>query len=344
MYARSARGVWNVAGSLWMRAPARSSVIWSCGDVGSINGGARHYWSFERVKRFTNAWGKCAGGSDRRENESVERWSQGLCTVAMSRKEDVSEETESKRGTHTASMVDLNDEDVKNIVQHSSVVRIRAHLDHLEAASISLEQFISLCGEHGLDLSQAKTTLRALHDAGVVLYLPEALSQDLRDRVILEPEKLLPVIGSVFPPSIELQMRSDLEQLQERLSSATSELSSLESRASRRATRVLSLGLVAVMIQTGVYAWLTWFETSWEVMEPICYFTTQGIMISTYIYFLYHRSEHSYRHMWKRSRDKYMRNVLRRQNSDLSWADVQHLRTAVENKQRLLAGVRQSRE
>uniref|UniRef100_A0A7S1TMD9 Calcium uniporter protein C-terminal domain-containing protein n=1 Tax=Erythrolobus australicus TaxID=1077150 RepID=A0A7S1TMD9_9RHOD len=240
--------------------------------------------------------------------------------------------------------VALGDDDVAAIVEHSAAVRIRAHLDTLEAASISLAMFESLCAEHGLSQEQARDMLRSMHRAGVVLYMPEALCEELRDRVILEPEKLLPLLGSAFPPSIELRLRSELRELDNQLTAVSTELSSLEDRASRRATMVLASGLVAIAAQTGVYAWLTWFETSWEVMEPVCYFTTQGVMIGTIIYFLRNGSEHSLRHMWTNYRDRFMKGMLQRRNIELSWADVQRLQAAVEKKQKLLAGVRLGRE
>ena len=47
-------------------------------------------------------------------------------------------------------------------------------------------------------------------------------------------------------------------------------------------------------IQFGCFARLTWFEYSWDIMEPVTYFATYGTLMLFYCYFLITRQEYTY--------------------------------------------------
>ena len=46
----------------------------------------------------------------------------------------------------------------------------------------------------------------------------------------------------------------------------------------------LGLGLMAV--QFGILARLTWWEYSWDIMEPVTYFVTYGTAVGVYAYYV----------------------------------------------------------
>jgi hypothetical protein len=56
--------------------------------------------------------------------------------------------------------------------------------------------------------------------------------------------------------------------------------------AERRATRVGWAGLAAMGVQTGVFARLTWWEYSWDIMEPVTYFATYSSVIACFAYYM----------------------------------------------------------
>jgi len=47
-------------------------------------------------------------------------------------------------------------------------------------------------------------------------------------------------------------------------------------------------------IQFGILARLTWWEYSWDIMEPVTYFVTYGTAIAGYAYFVMTRQEFLY--------------------------------------------------
>ena len=46
------------------------------------------------------------------------------------------------------------------------------------------------------------------------------------------------------------------------------------------------LGLGLMSLQAGILARLTWFEYSWDIVEPISYFVTYSAVIGVYAYFV----------------------------------------------------------
>lgn len=44
------------------------------------------------------------------------------------------------------------------------------------------------------------------------------------------------------------------------------------------------------VLQIVVFAYLTWWELSWDVMEPVAYFVSLTYSLVAYMYFLYTRS------------------------------------------------------
>uniref|UniRef100_A0A158P7Y2 Calcium uniporter protein n=1 Tax=Angiostrongylus cantonensis TaxID=6313 RepID=A0A158P7Y2_ANGCA len=90
-------------------------------------------------------------------------------------------------------------------------------------------------------------------------------------------------------------------RLIQQLEKAESELRPLHEKKLRierdcdaHAERVMWAGFAAMGIQTGIFARLTWWEYSWDIMEPVTYFATYSTVIATLGYFLYTRQSFEY--------------------------------------------------
>ena len=59
--------------------------------------------------------------------------------------------------------------------------------------------------------------------------------------------------------------------------------------------RLTWLGLSLMGIQFGFLARLTWWEYSWDVMEPVTYFVTYGTVMGMYAYYCVTRQEYEFR-------------------------------------------------
>lgn len=60
----------------------------------------------------------------------------------------------------------------------------------------------------------------------------------------------------------------------------------LNKKAERRTTWVLWGGMAYMATQFGILARLTWWEYSWDIMEPVTYFITYGTAMAMYAYFV----------------------------------------------------------
>jgi hypothetical protein len=56
--------------------------------------------------------------------------------------------------------------------------------------------------------------------------------------------------------------------------------------AERRTTTFTWVGLALMGVQFGALARLTWWEYSWDIMEPITYFVTYGTSIACFAYYV----------------------------------------------------------
>lgn len=59
----------------------------------------------------------------------------------------------------------------------------------------------------------------------------------------------------------------------------------LSKKAARRTNFMTWMGLGLMSVQFGILARLTWWEYSWDIMEPVTYFVTYGTTMAMYAYY-----------------------------------------------------------
>ena len=59
-----------------------------------------------------------------------------------------------------------------------------------------------------------------------------------------------------------------------------------EGKAQKRLRVLPWAGLGAMGLQFGILARLTWWEYSWDIMEPVTYFVTYGTSMGMFAYFV----------------------------------------------------------
>lgn len=64
------------------------------------------------------------------------------------------------------------------------------------------------------------------------------------------------------------------------------QLLDIENAAYRRANFFIWTFLIMMSVQFGGLARLTWWEYSWDIMEPVTYFVTYGTTMTWFIYYL----------------------------------------------------------
>ncbi|XP_063219888.1 calcium uniporter protein, mitochondrial isoform X1 [Bacillus rossius redtenbacheri] len=90
----------------------------------------------------------------------------------------------------------------------------------------------------------------------------------------------------------ERQLSKQLEGLKLELKPLEEKRNELDSMANRRTNMLTWLGLGLMSVQFGILARLTWWEYSWDIMEPITYFVTYGTAMAAYSYYVLTKQEY----------------------------------------------------
>jgi len=104
--------------------------------------------------------------------------------------------------------------------------------------------------------------------------------------------------------------KEELKQLQ-------AQLEDINKLAHKQVRRILWSGLGFLITQVGLFFRLTFWEFSWDVMEPITFFTTTTGLVVGYAYFLITSRDPTYRDFMERMFESRQRKLIQRQNFNL---------------------------
>lgn len=91
----------------------------------------------------------------------------------------------------------------------------------------------------------------------------------------------------------------------------------IDIQAHRQVRRLLWTGLGFFIVQIGLFFRLTFWEFSWDVMEPIAFFATTSGLIIGYAYFLFTSRDPTYQDLMKRLFLSRQRHLFKKQSFDV---------------------------
>ncbi|OAY67272.1 Calcium uniporter protein 5, mitochondrial [Ananas comosus] len=153
--------------------------------------------------------------------------------------------------------------------------------------------------------AEAAAAVRALDEAGVVLLF--------RDKVHLHPEKVVDLVRRAVPLALAPEVdprREELKQLQQKKEE-------IDGLAHKQVRRILWSGLGFFVAQIGVFFRLTFWEFSWDVMEPIAFFATTSGLLVGYSYFLITSRDPTYQDFMERLFCSRQKKLYQKQNFDV---------------------------
>lgn len=89
--------------------------------------------------------------------------------------------------------------------------------------------------------------------------------------------------------------------------------------ASRRSNWLAWAGLGLMSVQFGILARLTWWEYSWDIMEPVTYFVTYGTAMACYAYFVLTKEVSQIETTYSFTFSNKVRKNITRKNYLLTW-------------------------
>eukprot|EP01087_Luapelamoeba_hula_P023891 TRINITY_DN890_c0_g2_i1.p1 TRINITY_DN890_c0_g2~~TRINITY_DN890_c0_g2_i1.p1 ORF type:complete len:304 (-),score=70.20 TRINITY_DN890_c0_g2_i1:64-975(-) len=203
--------------------------------------------------------------------------------------------------------------------------RYRSIVDGLEKDSrvkMPVSEYLSICEQNQIDNNEAKELLGHLHDSGRFLHYPH--SPQLRDVVLLKPDelalafaKLLDIKGD-FSKEFISNKEQALSQLDLEIAQLEQKKTELSVKAHKRADRLLTIGAIFLALQGFAVARLTWWELSWDIMEPVTYMLTFTAVLGGYVYFKFTNTDYTYEALRERLANKRLTKLMTKEGFDFA--------------------------
>lgn len=197
--------------------------------------------------------------------------------------------------------------EAKRLMRLVNVEALKMKLGMEDKEVIPYKELLEACESMGVAKSsdEAATFARVLDEAGIVLLF--------RDKVYLHPDKVVDLVRNAVPLALLPEnhpSNSELKKLQEKKEE-------IDRLAHKQVRRILWTGLGLSMLHVGLFFRLTFWEFSWDVMEPIAFFATASGIVVGYAYFLFTSRDPTYQDFRKRLFLSRQRRLIKKYNFDL---------------------------
>ncbi|XP_061347981.1 calcium uniporter protein 5, mitochondrial-like [Gastrolobium bilobum] len=168
-------------------------------------------------------------------------------------------------------------------------------------------ELLEACESMGVARNPEEATAfaKVLDEAGVILLF--------RDKVYLHPDKVVDLVRRAVP----LALTAENDPVREELRMLMEKKEEIDVLAHKQVRRILWSGLGFGVVTVGLFFRLTFWEFSWDVMEPIAFFTTSTGLVIGYAYFLFTSRDPTYQDFLKRLFLSRQRKLHKRYNFDV---------------------------
>ncbi|KAK9888841.1 hypothetical protein WA026_001064 [Henosepilachna vigintioctopunctata] len=115
----------------------------------------------------------------------------------------------------------------------------------------------------------------------------------------------------------EVEILQEIETVKQELLPLEEQIRALEIVAEKRGNWLAWAGLGFMSVQFGILARLTWWEYSWDIMEPVTYFVTYGTAMAMYSYYVLTKEEYILPSVTDRQKLLVLHNKAKKMGLDL---------------------------
>ncbi|KAG8388811.1 hypothetical protein BUALT_Bualt02G0163900 [Buddleja alternifolia] len=212
-----------------------------------------------------------------------------------------------QKNDENANTTTMSYAEAKRLMRLVNVEALKEKLGTEDNEVIPKEELLKACLSMGVTKSnqEAAAFAKVLDDAGVVLLF--------RDKVYLHPDKVVDLVRRAVP----LALLPDDDPRNDELKKLQGEKDVIDVLAHKQVRRILWTGLGLAVLQVGLFFRLTFWEFSWDVMEPITFFTTATGIVIGYAYFMFTSRDPTYQDLLKRLFLSRQRKLIKRHNFDI---------------------------
>ncbi|QCD77945.1 protein MA [Vigna unguiculata] len=180
--------------------------------------------------------------------------------------------------------------EAKKLMRLVNVESLKMKLGMEGKEVICYSELLEACESMGIARSpeEAAAFARVLDEAGVVLLF--------RDKVYLHPDKVVDLVRRAVP----LALTAENDPIREEFKILQEKKEEIDVLAHKHVRRILWSGLGFGLVTVSLFFRLTFWEFSWDVMEPIAFFTTTTGLVIGYAYFLFTSRDPTYQDLMKR--------------------------------------------
>ncbi|XP_022752242.1 calcium uniporter protein 4, mitochondrial-like [Durio zibethinus] len=186
------------------------------------------------------------------------------------------------------SLAKISVEDARKVLRVYQIEKLKAKLREIPKSSISYYEFAQVCLEACGSEAQALELAKMLDQSGNVIALGNA--------VFLRPEQVAKSMETIISESMALPNDPRRKELDEMVK----QKDRIDKKAKSLVRGELFCGLGFVVAQTLGFMRLTFWELSWDIMEPICFFVTSLHFALAYGFFLWTSTEPSFEGYFQR--------------------------------------------
>ncbi|KAA8537668.1 hypothetical protein F0562_027342 [Nyssa sinensis] len=199
--------------------------------------------------------------------------------------------------------------DARKILRVSQLEKLKSRLRQIQLNSISYSEFVQICVDGCSNHEQGLEFAKTLDESGSVIVLGSV--------VFLRPEQVAKSMETIISQSVATPndpRRKELEQLEK-------QKIVIDREAELSVRRELCCGLGFIVLQTLGFMRLTFWELTWDVMEPICFFVTSLHFMLAYGFFLRTTKEPSFESYFQRRFRAKQKKLMKIHNFDIEKYD-----------------------
>ncbi|XP_016483258.2 calcium uniporter protein 2, mitochondrial [Nicotiana tabacum] len=196
--------------------------------------------------------------------------------------------------------------DAKKVLRLAQLEVVKSRLKQMEKDWISYAEFIQICNGACPNDDQALEFAKMLDQSGTVIVLGNI--------VFLKPDQVVKAMKGLMPMPLaepnDPKMMKELQQMEEKKAA-------IDKKAESLVRTELWRGLGYFVIQTSAFMRLTFWELSWDVMEPICFYVTSIYCMAGYAFFLRTSKEPSFEGFFQSRFSAKQKRLMKLHNFDL---------------------------
>jgi hypothetical protein len=190
--------------------------------------------------------------------------------------------------------------ELRTVIQKASFNQVRKTLEADVRSIMPYKEYLKICSFNGVPKTEADSLLRNLHSCGILLHFHQSKIQSLHDFIFLKPDEVTDAmftkLGLETPTQNWLKSQSakkqvELEQIQDKLQPLEQLRQELDIAATSHANRMIWAGFGGVTSIIGFKWYLTYIYFSWDIMEPVTFFSASGMSIIALAWWITRRTD-----------------------------------------------------